>query len=234
MIMLLSGEGSSDIGNTDNAGPMAKLVDLLVTAIWGYSPLETGAFEFIDKRELTNAAPARPRNPVSRKLGQPVGQRYFYRAAYALAQKAKQRCAETGCPVGAVLFHDSDGTRRIINGLWRNKVESVQQGFAAAEYEFGVPMIPNPKSEAWLLCRYQANPYTNCARFESCSGNDDSPQSLKAMLAEALNCNEKDTYYHVDVSTICWDRVKMDSFNFFQKRLEHIALKLSGKPFRIL
>ena len=121
MIMLLSGEGSSDIGNTDNAGPMAKLVDLLVTAIWSYSPLETGAFEFIDKRELTNAAP-RPRNPVSRRLGQPVGQRYFYRAAYALAQKAKQIRAETGCPVGAVLFHDSDGTRRIINEFGAIKV----------------------------------------------------------------------------------------------------------------
>jgi hypothetical protein len=168
-----------------------------------------------------------------RRHGQPVGQHYFNRASRALAQKAKQKSAEENCPVGAVLFHDSDGTRSTTNRLWQSKVQSVQQGFAEAEYEFGVPMIPNPKSEAWLLCRHQANPYTNCARFEDCSGNDNSPRSLKTMLAEALNCNEAETYSNIDISAIDWDKVcSMPSFNYFKKRIEHIALKLSGKPSR--
>jgi hypothetical protein len=48
-------------------------------------------------------------------------------------------------------------------------------------------MLAKPKSEAWLLCALRpTNKYQSCAALEDESGNDASPNSLKAQLAHAL------------------------------------------------
>ena len=49
----------------------------------------------------------------------------------------------------------------------------------------GVPMLPKPKSEAWLLCAV-ANGYQHCQALEGLPGNDDSPYSAKKQLQAAL------------------------------------------------
>lgn len=59
-------------------------------------------------------------------------------------------------------------------------------GFVVESYEFGVAMIPNTKSEAWLLCVVKNN-YQHCDNLEGIKGNDDSTNSLKTQLASALN-----------------------------------------------
>jgi hypothetical protein len=87
----------------------------------------------------------------------------------------------------AVLFRDSDGTASADRGLWQDKWNSIIQGFSDEEFECGVPMIPKPKSEAWIICSVKENPYQGCGALESRSGNDNSPNSLKRELAEILD-----------------------------------------------
>ena len=85
----------------------------------------------------------------------------------------------------AVLFRDSDGAplpqpaTGQPNGS-RCTVVSARRAGAR-----GVPMLPKPKSEAWLLCAV-ANAYQHCQKLEALPGNDDSPHSAKMQLQAAL------------------------------------------------
>ena len=49
----------------------------------------------------------------------------------------------------------------------------------------GVPMLPKPKSEAWLLCA-MVKGYQHCQALEALPGNDDASRSAKAQLQAAL------------------------------------------------
>ena len=86
----------------------------------------------------------------------------------------------------AVLFRDSDGTGISPRDDWEQKVDSMVNGFSRAGFDRGVPMVPRPKSEAWLLCALKDPPYQHCARLEDESGNDNSPNSLKRQLAALI------------------------------------------------
>jgi len=60
-------------------------------------------------------------------------------------------------------------------------------GFAHEGFDSGVPMLPNPKSEAWLLCALKKpRPYQDCDRIEAGSGNAAAPDSLKAQLEQQV------------------------------------------------
>jgi hypothetical protein len=84
-----------------------------------------------------------------------------------------------------VLFRDADGTASSDRGEWEDKMRSILTGFEVEQISTGVPMIPKPKSEAWILCALR-NQYQNCGKLEDESGNDDSPNSLKQQLEEYL------------------------------------------------
>jgi hypothetical protein len=118
------------------------------------------------------------------KFGKDTG--YFTRNAQVMGQLAVQSQAAAGVPVIAVLFRDGDGTRSVPADEWAQKVASMERGFELADCPTGVPMVPRPKSEAWLVCGRKAQPYQHCDGLEDAPGNDDSPQSLKAQLS-ALN-----------------------------------------------
>ena len=64
----------------------------------------------------------------------------------------------------------------------------MKNGFEAAEFQSGVPMIPRPKSEAWMLCGLlkHLSAGTDCGWLEDEPGNDASPNSLKVRLAKHL------------------------------------------------
>lgn len=51
--------------------------------------------------------------------------------------------------------------------MWTDKLESMKNGFKEADCILGVPMIPKPKSEAWLLCACKENAYQHCAALEN-------------------------------------------------------------------
>jgi hypothetical protein len=96
-------------------------------------------------------------------------------------------------------------------------------GFAVEELKTDVPILPNPKSEAWWLCVLR-NGYRDCQQLEDESGNDASPNSLKiqieAFLGEPATCellNDK-----IDDGEIDLDRIDMNSINEFKKRLDEV------------
>lgn len=246
MILMVSGEGPTDIGCCGDgrgecsgddfvAGPMAVLIDEIVGPIAGYSFLNARAMEFISEHSLAGLSRELP--PLRMALS---GKRRGYETAYhfknarALARAAKKCAAKEDCPVGAVLFRDADGTRSTERGLFEAKWNSMERGFAAEDFDYGVPMVPKPKSEAWLLCALKANPHRNCASLEdTLSGNDNSPEPAKQELESVLrNMGKavKDLAGMVRDATISPNRIDMPSFNRFRTRLEKVARKMRGLP----
>jgi hypothetical protein len=85
------------------------------------------------------------------------------------------------------LFHDSDGAVSSSRGIWRDKHQSMINGFTVEGYEnFSVPMMPKPKSEAWLICALKEHAYQHCDALEDMPGNDDSPNGLKKLQFKIL------------------------------------------------
>lgn len=201
MILVLSGEGPTDLGTrrpTENRwefvpGPMAWIVDKLLEQPdkLNYSILTLHAsggdcVRFLSERDLSALNYARPRF-FPRAPGT-FGIQPFRANAHQLGKHALAVSRERGAPVIAVLFRDSDGTNSAPKTLWETIFESIRAGFQLAEFQSGVPMVPRPKSEAWMLCglfkREDAD--RQYGGLEEEPGNDASPKSLKAQLASQL------------------------------------------------
>jgi hypothetical protein len=187
MYLVLSGEGPSDLGVSE-PGPIAWLLDVYIQAKLGYSLLNTnGAFFFASRGSLSTIAkslptPLRGKKADSRGLGSET--RAYYKSARALCHWIRSQKLEG--PVLAVLFRDADGTASAGRGEWKDKRLSILTGFHAESFSGGVPVVANPKSEAWLLCALSRS-YLNCDKIEAeSSGNDKSPKSLKLQLEQVL------------------------------------------------
>ena len=237
MIFVVTGEGPSDIGSCINAagtccgddfraGPMAVIVDQLVEREIKYSLLDSGAMEFVPKSTLGEVM---RKVPIALSAGKrrDYETAYHFKGARALARLAADRKAEEKCEVGAVLFRDTDGTRSTEKGLYETIWTSMEDGFSAEIFPHGVPMVPKPKSEAWLICALKEPPYQNCAGLEeSLSGNDNSPNPAKAQLEEILARAGKEV---CDLSRMVEDgiidpgRIDMPSFNRFRDRLAEVT-----------
>jgi hypothetical protein len=214
-------------GNRHQQGPMAIIVSQIVEQRLGFSFIDAPYYGFVSKSGLVQRASRfkhqkkSPRLP-GRKRPKETG--YFYRNARALALCAKDKEAELHDEVLAVLFRDSDGTASADRGLWQDKWNSMIEGFSDEEFERGVPMIPKPKSEAWIICSLKKNPYQGCEALESRSGNDNSPNSLKGELAEILNGSpsREQLCEMVNNGTIDCSRIDMLSFQAFRNALLHL------------
>lgn len=231
MWLLLSGEGRTDMGEIDynsqefNAGPMAVIVDQIVEEKLNYSHLDCNLVEFISENQLLerqrqNKKPGRLGK--FRRHDEDRETRFYYDNARALAGFAKELFARKNDEVIAVLFRDYDGTQSAGRGLREAKVKSMLDGFTAEDFHTGVPMMPMPKSEAWLLCAVKTNPYQNCAVLEQESGNDDAPNSLKQQLAAAVGEERSAADWADAVRSRAIDisRIDMPSFTTFRQRLE--------------
>ncbi|MFZ4214678.1 hypothetical protein ACOZB2_25120 [Pantoea endophytica] len=202
MIILLSGEGPTDLGTCVNGqglcrvpdfqyGPMTLLVDKELEAHNYYSPLETSdeSYIFISKPRLTDLMDEKSgRNVAFRGKKQTTRDRgYFFDNAWMLGEEALRLATEHDSPVIAVLFRDCDGNNQSGQQLWQTKIQSIRDGFERSGLcERGIAMVPRPKSEAWLLCAIRNN-YQHCARLEdTLPGNDDAPNSAKQQLDEAM------------------------------------------------
>ncbi len=237
--LLLSGEGVSDMGACDpamdycqipefKAGAMAWFVDQCVEASLGYefSHIDYGLVRFISKTGLTELSKslASKKKLRLRGLKRQRETLYFYRNARALAIEANALEEKLNDIVIAVLFRDADGTQSSGRGEWQAKWDSMLKGFQEEGFERGVPMIPKPKSEAWLLCALKNN-YQHCERLEHESGNDDSENSLKSQLDKVLNGHipatelaDKVKAKEIDVLQI----TDMPSLNAFKDRLTEV------------
>ncbi len=139
MIVILSGEGPTDLGQCNNAqsicsdeqfqvGPMAVLVDQMLQPRLYYSPRTIpGVFQYVSElalkhRESIRKDESRKVSLVGKKRDQETG--YFYINAWMLGDIALER--ETTCKdkAIAILFRDCDGTRSTKAGLWAAKCRS--------------------------------------------------------------------------------------------------------------
>ena len=246
MRLLLSGEGPTDLGQEKPTpggvafvpGPMAWIVDKLLERYHtGYSLLEAhqaGADCVTSVREKALADLGKRGSPLLPGLKFGKGTAFFARNAQALGLLAKQTCEQEAQPVLAVLFRDGDGVRATPTGEWQEKVDSMHRGFALVGCDTGVPMVPRPKSEAWLLCALQPPAYANCASLEDASGNDASVNSLKRQLAAVCGGEEPSAEEQAEwVKTGAVDplRIDMPSLNAFKQAL-HAAAENAGFPLR--
>lgn len=247
MYLLLSGEGSGDIGlckpaadfcdfQSFEVGPMGWVVDQLVEKFQGFefSHLENNSFGFVSKSYLANNKEKPRKKSISlRGKKRPVETQLFYENARAMAVVAKMKSEEIKDQVVAVLFRDSDGTVSADRGNWRDKRESMCKGFKAEDFDLGVAMVPKPKSEAWLLCALKDNPYQHCKSIEEGSGNDEGKNPLKDQLSAILSGknNAVENSEKVKSGQIDVHRIDMPSFNVFKADLE-IAVKavVGGRP----
>lgn len=187
MIFIVTGEGPSDIGTEEKPGPMLAIIDKLLEAACGFQLSDP--YDFLHKRGLEERASQLRREPEKRvSLGRHGRQEiFYYRQARALVMIAKEKSVAHNCPVGAIFFRDGDGTNSSSPREWQEKRDSMKRAFHDMNFLYGVAMVPRPKSEAWLMCPLQANPHTNCGRFEDLPGNDISPHNAKALLESELN-----------------------------------------------
>ncbi len=241
MYFLFSGEGPTDLGMCGNGrdsceagdyvyGPMTAITDKIVRDHYIFSLIDSGGYGFVSRQVLVRKAKMlkqrkkSPCLPGKRKQKETV---YFYRNARALALCAKEKTDEKKDTVVAVLFRDSDD-----RGIWLDKWFSMLNGFQAEQYDFGVPMLPKPKSEAWLLCALKTNPYQRCASLEDRSGSDKSPNPLKKELAQLFQGElpSRETLCSmVNDETIDATRIDMPSYNKFKKRLLEVLDKCKSQ-----
>lgn len=196
MMLVLSGEGATDLGAVNgrvfSAGPLAVIVDKLLEAVLGYRPLQVhpAGVHFISKACIGQRA----RDGVQRKGYAFVGKKrgletgLFYIAAWMLGEMANALEAEQGDRCIAVLHRDSDDRSSDGADLWERKFQSIQDGFARAGFARGVPLLPRPISESWLLCAARPD-LLNCALLENESASAKAPRPLKQQLDEALNAH---------------------------------------------
>lgn len=247
MYLLLSGEGPSDIGccnpaldscdaNNFKAGPMAYFVDKLIEEFQGYemSHIATERVSFVSESYLSThkQRPASRKSMFIRGKNNPPETHYYFKNARALAVAAKQKSIEINDNVIAVLFRDADGTASAERGNWQDKYNSMRSGFEFESYGLGVAMLPNPKSEAWLLCAVKPNAYQHCEALEQESGNDRSANPLKIQLERALNNNASTLQINelMHDNTIDVLRIDMPSYNTFKADLEGAVRLAVGIP----
>lgn len=237
MKLILSGEGPTDLGTVKLVagkwefvpGPMAWIVDQLLKVNYTtYSLLEShqaggNCVIYVGKSELIPCRREGPTLLPGFKHGK--GNAFFTRNAQCLALHAKKVSEEdSGTPVIAILFRDGDGTNS--KEEWSKKVKSMRSGFASQQFLTGVPMVPNPKSEAWMICALRNSPYTNCASIEDQSGNDNSPNSLKNQLKALCGGSHPSAEQQanwVKRGTVDPGRIDMPSFSEFKQDLHRAA-----------
>ena len=231
MFLLLSGEGPTDIGTSNESiGPISKFVDHWISRRSQYSLLECSAYKVISEHEL--ALRSKQLKSLSRRGKKvPVETAYYYKNARALAdilREVSQAQDWDEREIIPVLFRDTDNTASSGRGEWEDKWRSILHGFLAGNVETGVPMVPKPKSEAWLLCALR-NKYQHCAGLERESGNDKSPNSLKKQLEENLGesvtrdlLNDRIDQGEIDINRI----EDMPSLNKFKERLDEVLDRL--------
>lgn len=151
MILVLSGEGPTDIGQMDagvfQPGPMARLADEIIQRAQGfeYSYIGNGAVAYVHKSELKGDRPKALLVGKKRGANTPEN-KWFLRNAAMLARKAKELSRENADTTVAILFRDADR-----GSEYQAKRKSIQDGFSLESYPTGVAMVPLPTSEAWLL-----------------------------------------------------------------------------------
>lgn len=218
---------------------MAWIVDQLLAKALGYSLLETehlsqgsgNSVRWIHETELGNRQPGEPPSLPGRKDAKGSPKIFFRKNAYRLGLIAKTLSKTQNDDVIAILFRDKDGTHKTSRTEWSDKVQSIENGFQLAEYDSGIPMVPRPKSEAWILAALKYD-YRDCEHLEDAPGNDGSPNSLKieldTYLGHSPSAQEQADWVQNGQVDIC--RLNLASYQAFVSKLESTLQNLSLLP----
>ncbi len=211
-------------------GPMACFLDQWLTRRTGYSLMEIDMFRMVHKNELL--ARSKGFKPLSRRGKRvPAGTRLFFNNSRALAQLAIERQKQENTDVVAVLFRDSDDAPGTGPDHWWNKRESMLNGFKREDYLYGVPMIPKPVSEAWILCALRQY-YQHCESLELESGRPGAKNSLKKQLYAHLGHNptRELLIQLIEGGKLNMKRINMPSMRAFKARCDEIMDILGWFP----
>lgn len=232
MFFILAGEGTSDLGSLDQAGilkkgPMTWIIDHICRA-----QDATPEYELMTESKLKHLCKNDQRNIMPSRPNQGKNTEKIWLVAKYLGNIAQKREETTG----VILFKDSDGTRSVPRDHWEQMVRAMESGFQGASFQYGVAMVPRPKSEAWLLAYYQKGlpntlPYQNTSRFEKLPGNDGSSKSAKALLSQAFD-NAENPYKLIsesEISEVDWEAVDMPSFQLFRQRLQNVIAMINHR-----
>lgn len=253
MMLLLSGEGPTDLGSCTmglpscendehgsfELGVLTVMLDRLLEPHLQYLLSDIpNSIRYIPEQELARVAKALSggRSIHLRGSRTPAETGFYFIPARTLSELAKVLEVEHGDHVIAVLFRDSDGTNITAHQDWQIKFKSMQDGFKHSGFTKGVPMLPKPKSESWLICASKDQPYQNCSVLEALPGNDRAPNSAKQRLQECFGAVEVTRH-----SLVEWIKdhdlkpallaEEMPSFDAFLKSLKN-ALILTRQPFQ--
>lgn len=231
MNVLVTGEGSSDMGGSNNGlpiangehynlGPMALIVTRLLRQIlpdWNVDNLNfdqpSSWITCISGNELARKTKDIRKHRPSTKLQK--GFVEHANRATTMADYAKETEHQL-----AIYFHDTD--RNDFDAL----VNAIKLGFNSIEGVQGVPMVPKPTSEAWLICGLKENPYTHCSALENdLSGNDaaatnNAPKKVLGRLiglSADAEPNTEQQFQAAEQSDV--SRIDMPSFNQFRENL---------------
>lgn len=241
MKLLISGEDPSDLGACNNAqsqcfdgdfnrGPMVVWLARLWENLLSYNLLDTPeAVVYVSEKALAQKAKTSPQR-MKRQRGkkQEAETSLFFSNAHHLGCMAQQLSASNETPVMAVLFRDADSTRSAPGQMWQTKWNSIIDGFASVAFDFGVPMLPKPKSEAWLLCAGQKGAHSH-ARLEAIPGNDDAPNSAKDqwdVLMGSPQTAADEAEWCVDHPDDWQKLLTMPSFKAFYDRFHQVATSI--------
>ena len=228
MYFVLSGEGNSDLGySEEHPGVLVRLLEKLANDISD----EDFGYEFATRSDLAAKIP-KDSDSSRKMLLRGNRRKYEFLITVQRQAEALARIALDFDNTGAVFFHDCDYTQSEVNDAekyYQQLVVSMEQGFNTVNYRNGVPMVPKPRSESWLLCHYQDTPYENCARFEDLPANDRAETSGKKQLARFFNCRESQIYEHINIEEIDWAKIDAPSFMFFKNRFQHVVERLTGQ-----
>jgi len=225
--ILVTGEGSSDIGGSNNGhsissgasynlGPMALLAVRILQKIipdWNEDNIDFQSpnnwMTCISGNELARQAKGVRKHRPSTKLRK--GFVEHANRATTMAGYAKDNGHQL-----AFYFHDTDKCN------FDDLHQSIMLGFNGAEGVHGIPMIPKPTSEAWLICGQKQDPYAHCTALETeLSGNDaaSDENAPKKVLARLLGQEATTEQQYEMVTGIDITRIDMPSYNQFKTDL---------------
>ncbi|ELR5204380.1 hypothetical protein RG287_RS10490 [Providencia rettgeri] len=234
--ILVTGEGCSDMGGSNNGqsistgefynlGPMALLAVRLLQKIipdWNEYNIDFQSpnnwMTCISGNELARQAKGVRKHRPSTKLKK--GFVEHANRATTMAGYAKDNGHQL-----AFYFHDTD--RCDFDDLH----QSIMLGFNGIEGVHGIPMIPKPTSEAWLICGLKQDPYAHCTALETqLSGNDAASDNNapKKVLAQLLGDEATTDLQYELVNGIDVTRINMPSYNQFKTDLTTAIESICG------
>lgn len=231
MIFHVLGEGSSDFGSWDGHTLKKGCMNYLLDWLWmHHAPAGTPLPEqILHSRDAISKTD--PRTIGSKGHHIPKETRFAFVSGLALARLAQ---AERDV-AGAVCFIDADHTRSEDKRIGEKLRDAIQQGFEFAHFDLGVPMVPNPCQEAWLLAYYQCymprqTAYNHAEQFEEMAGNkharhQNNPKEQLAECVEKAGLNIREDEEEI-INRVNWDRVAMPSYDCFRTKFLQVVERM--------